>query len=129
VTRTIRDVTPARPQPTEATPRAEPATNGATGSEDPPPGDDFEMPDFAAAAPEVIVCGCPCGCQKALAPEVATMTQEKVGAARCRECFPARGFDYAKHQDLRGTLGLPAHPKLTAADVKAAVERAAKAAK
>jgi hypothetical protein len=64
----------------------------------------------------------PCGCQIEMWEGGATATAEKVGAPRCAACFPGKRFDFERHTHLR-TLGLPAHPKLTAADVRAALAR------
>ena len=84
------------------------------------------IPDFDE--PSLVVCGCPCGCQAEITPEVAEITKQKIGTARCAVCYPGRQFDVGRHKDLK-TLGIPRWPNLTAQDVatKWAAQGAAKA--
>jgi hypothetical protein len=118
-TRTLREVPPPAEARSAATaPAVEPETAALDAEEASP--EDFEVPDLTPAEP--IVCACPCGDQVEISEAVAAATTEKVGAPRCAACFPGKRFDYERHKDLR-TLGLPKHPKLTAADVRAALAR------
>jgi hypothetical protein len=119
--REIRDVTPPpalHPPPVDRrdthAPPTEPGPGGAVEEDD-----DFEMADFGAKdEPGIIVCLCPCGDQRQVTEAVAQATTEKVGAVRCSECFPGKGFDYQRHKDLP-SLKLPKFPDVTADDVKA----------
>ena len=116
--RELRDVTPpppVRPQPAQASPAPPPPAPAQAAEED----DDFEMADFNAKdEPGIIVCLCPCGDQMQVTEAVAQATTDKVGAVRCSECFPGKGFDYERHKNLK-TLRLPKFPDVTADDVKA----------
>lgn len=97
-------------------------------------GDDqasFDLPDFTPPKknePALIFCLCPCGDSTEISEDVARITTENVGAPRCKDCYPNRGFNYEKHENLPrgGLLNLPKHPDLTADRVKAANEKAAK---
>jgi hypothetical protein len=119
-------VAPDGPAPT-----APPVTAAAASSAPPPPAepkappaDAFETPDFDQ--PSIVVCGCPCGCQAELDPEVAERTKAVLqGVSRCAVCFPGAQFDYGRHKDLKN-LSIPRWPNLTADDVKAKVSAAAK---
>jgi hypothetical protein len=122
--RMLKDVTPAATNGDAA-----PAPKGANtaDAEDIGEGDDaddFELPDQLneTDSPARFVCECPCGDQVALTEEVAKVTKERVGAARCKSCYPGAGFDFAKHKDLR-TLGLPAFPKLDAEGLRQKLEQ------
>jgi hypothetical protein len=78
--------------------------------------DTDDLPDFDE--PSIVVCGCPCGHQLEVTPEVAELTKASTGGAvRCATCYPGRSFDYNAHKDLRD-LGIPKHPGLTAARVR-----------
>jgi hypothetical protein len=123
--RMLKDVTPG---PTNG--NAAPLPKGASAAaaaEDEDQGDDaddFELPDQLGEtdAPPKFVCECPCGDQVGLPEEVAKITKERVGASRCKACYPGAGFDFEKHKDLR-TLGLPAFPKLDAAGLRQKLQK------
>jgi len=108
------------PAPPAATPPAEPAA-------EPTPDDSKTFEDVDFDKPSLIVCGCPCGCQAEISPEVAEVTKQKIGTARCTICYPGRRFDVGRHKDL-ANLGIPRWPNLTAQDVasKWAAQGAAK---
>jgi hypothetical protein len=85
----------------------------------------FDLPDFAPDKkdePALILCLCPCGDSTEISKEVAEITTAKVGAPRCKDCYPNSGFNFEKHRDLPrgGLLNLPKHPELTAEKVRAA---------
>lgn len=87
----------------------------------------FDMPDLKPDPdPALILCLCPCGHQAEISEQVATVTTEKVGVARCARCFPGRDFDFDAHKDLTRGLQLPKHPDLTPERIRAANEKAAK---
>jgi hypothetical protein len=124
--RTLREVPERTARESHDLGPMSPLDVGETPSEPEAPADDpadFEAPDLTMPT-EPIVCLCPCGDQAEVTEAVAVATIEKVGAARCAACFPGKRFDFERHKDLP-TLGLPRHPKLTAADVKAALARGA----
>lgn len=99
------DVSPVSP-PLEPEPEPEPE------EVDP---DDFEMVEVPKE--EIHICTCPCGCQSQIKPETAAVTTERVGAPRCKSCFPGKGFDYNKHEDVL-SLELPKAPRLTPAMIR-----------
>ena len=70
-------------------------------------------------------CACPCGCNNTVSSELATHGLSRLGAVRCRECYPATGFVEAKHADL-DDLKLPKYPE--GFTVSRAVEIAAQGA-
>lgn len=74
---------------------------------------DFDAPEFPITEPDPIVCACPCGCQLELEKRVAVTGIERIGTARCAECYPARRFDAKRHNDV-GDLKIPKYPGLTA---------------
>lgn len=75
-----------------------------------------DLPDFDE--PSIVVCGCPCGHQLEVTPEVAELTKASTGGAiRCATCYPGRSFDFKAHKDLR-ELGIPKYPGLTAERVR-----------
>lgn len=55
-------------------------------------------------------CACPCGCANKVSAELAAHGLSRLGAVRCRECYPAAGFVEAKHADL-DDLKLPKYPE------------------
>jgi len=109
-------VPPATTAPTTATPAATPAAAPAAAAPEPASDDPKTFDDVDFDEPSLVVCGCPCGCQAEISPEVAEVTKQKIGTARCAICYPGRRFDVARHKDL-ANLGIPRWPNLTAADV------------
>ncbi len=137
--RQLRDVTPPPTIPAPGPGKPPPPVGSV------PPADEeeddggeqasFDLPDFTPPEPPkkeepaLILCLCPCGDQTEISADVARITTEKVGAPRCKACYPNKDFDFGRHQDLPrgGLLNLPKHPDLTAEKVRAANERAAAA--
>ena len=77
---------------------------------------DGELPDFAE--PTIVVCGCPCGHQLEVTPDVAELTKQATGGAiRCATCYPGRSFEFKAHKDLPD-LCIPKYPGLTAERVR-----------
>jgi len=107
-TRELKDITPA-PTVNDSAP-----SNEETKLQAEPEAPAFEPTDFPDPDPGLIyTCGCSCSCQVELTEEVARITSERYGSPRCEPCFPASGFDYDRHKDLKD-LGLPKLPGLTA---------------
>ena len=124
--RTLREVPERAARESHDVGPMSPPDVGETPSEPEAPADDpadFELADLASPEP-VAVCSCTCGggCQAEISAEVAAATIEKVGAPRCRTCYPGKAFDVKRHLGLT-TLGLPKWPKLTAEQVALAIAR------
>jgi hypothetical protein len=120
-TTTTRDVTPhsATGDAARALPAQAPLEEAAP--EQQPAQADDDMGDFdvhasaTSAAIHVCTCACGGGCQAEISAAVAEVTTERVGAPRCRSCFPGKGFDQQRHSGM-ATLGLPKFPRMTPAD-------------
>lgn len=88
---------------------------------------DSDLPDFDK--PSLVVCSCPCGCQKELTPEIAERTKAALkGVSRCETCYPGPKFDHGTHKDLK-SLEIPRYPNVTADEIrdKWAAKRASEA--
>lgn len=111
--RELRDVTP------DAEANAETSEPAAAPAFEPLEDLPTEQPPPAAT------CGCVCGCGVELTKEVARITKERCGGARCEDCYPGRGFDIERHREF-ADLELPAYPKGLTADQIEAGRKAAK---
>lgn len=76
--------------------------------------------------PVILVCGCPCGHQLEVTPDVAELSvlgtasasAKVAGVIRCAACYPGRGFDYKTHAEI-ADLEIPKWPGLTAERIHA----------
>lgn len=85
---------------------------------EPPVEEEEEVFDDIPDKPSILVCQCPCDCQREITPEVAEITKTKTGGvARCSACFPGRGFNFDQHKGLKN-LGIPKRPDYTAEMVR-----------
>lgn len=103
--------------------RARPA--GSTPAPSTTNGDPFELGDLAEPeqdSPALIVCLCPCSCQKEITAEVAEKTQAQLGTPRCAECFPGRRFSASKHKDV-ADFKIPNFPKLTLEQILKSIKK------
>jgi len=58
-------------------------------------------PESEPVAPQMFVCGCPCGDQRQVSSQLAAFTTERVKCVRCRQCYPwGKEFAALRHADL-----------------------------
>jgi hypothetical protein len=60
----------------------------------------FEPPPDDPQEEDILLCTCPCSCQKELPEAQYASSVQKIGSPRCNPCYPGQYFDFARHSDL-----------------------------